>query len=358
MKFIHIADIHLGATPDIGFRQEGKKKSKELRGKEIWETFEYVLNECERDQTDLLLIAGDLFHAQPLVRELKEVDYLFSQLTHTKVVLIAGNHDYLRKDSNYLTFEWSENVYPLFESEPRYIDFPELDTAVYGLSYDRREIREPLYDNLRAAGVRKNEILLAHGGDETHIPINKNQLYRAGFSYVAMGHIHKPMVLEKNRIIYPGALEPMDSNDVGPHGFIKGELYNGETKVQWIPAAIRNYIHAKMEVTPSDTQGSVRKKIEQFISENGNENIYKFFLCGKRSENMEFYVDRLAELEGVVEVTDQTRPAYDFQKLYEENKETLLGKYIAKFAGCEEGSMEYMALCEGVEALKKEAKNL
>ena len=106
MRFIHIADVHLGARPDAGpLYSEG-------RARELWETFEHVLGVCEEEQTDLLLIAGDLFHRQPLVRELKEADYLFSELTHTKVVLIAGNHDYIGKNSNYRTFRWSENVYP------------------------------------------------------------------------------------------------------------------------------------------------------------------------------------------------------------------------------------------------------
>ncbi len=142
MRFIHIADVHLGARPDAG-----PLYSRE-RGREIWDTFERVVRVCEEEKTDLLLIAGDLFHRQPLVRELKEVDYLFSELTHTKVVLIAGNHDHIRKDSCYRTFRWSGNVYPLFGESPEYVDFPELDTAVYGLSYHRKEIREPLYDNL------------------------------------------------------------------------------------------------------------------------------------------------------------------------------------------------------------------
>ena len=84
MRFIHIADVHLGARPDAGpLYSEG-------RARELWETFEHVLGVCEEERTDLLLIAGDLFHRQPLVRELKEADYLFSELTHTKVVLIAG----------------------------------------------------------------------------------------------------------------------------------------------------------------------------------------------------------------------------------------------------------------------------
>ena len=77
MRFIHIADVHLGARPDAGpLYSEG-------RARELWETFEHVLGVCEEERTDLLLIAGDLFHRQPLVRELKEADYLFSELTHT-----------------------------------------------------------------------------------------------------------------------------------------------------------------------------------------------------------------------------------------------------------------------------------
>ena len=63
------------------------------RGTEIWDSFYKLLDETERSGADLLLIAGDLFHRQPLKRELKELNYRFSQLTHAKVVIVAGNHD-------------------------------------------------------------------------------------------------------------------------------------------------------------------------------------------------------------------------------------------------------------------------
>src|SRR5699024_12122873 len=69
MKFIHIADVHLGAQPDAG-----RAYSKE-RPRELWDALERVLDVCEEEQTDLLLIAGYLFHRQPLLRELKELDY-------------------------------------------------------------------------------------------------------------------------------------------------------------------------------------------------------------------------------------------------------------------------------------------
>ena len=345
MRLIHVADVHLGARPDAG------PLYSEERPRELWETFEHVIRTCEKEQTDLLLIAGDLFHRQPLIRELKEADYLFSELTHTKVVLIAGNHDYIGTNSNYRTFQWSENVYPLFGETMQYADFPELDTAVYGLSYHSREIRDPFYDEVKAAGVRGCEILLAHGGDDRHIPFDRRKLEQSGFDYIALGHIHKPAVLKKDRIIYAGALEPTDINDTGEHGYVKGEVNGHEVHTRWVPCASRAYIHLSAEVCRDDTTGSIAKKIGQWICENGTENIYRIELRGKRDPDVLLDTSRMAEEGNILEITDRTSPAYDFEKLYAEHKDSILGKYIGQFRECREDSVEYQALCEGVEAL-------
>lgn len=348
MKFIHIADVHLGAEPDAG------PLYSEERPHELWETLEHVAGVCEEEQTDLLLIAGDLFHRQPLLRELKEVNAIFSTLTHTKVVLIAGNHDYIRRDSYYRTFEWNSNVCPLFGKTPEYIDFPELHTAVYGLSYHSREIREPLYDQLRAGGVEPIEILLAHGGDEKHIPIDRRAILESGFSYVALGHIHKPQAVWKNRAIYSGALEPVDQNDTGPHGYVRGEITGkGEeaVKTQWIPCACREYIHVEVPVNSSDTVISIKKEVDKLISEYGNENIYKIVLSGRRDPDIVFDTDYLAGRGNILEVVDRTGQALDIEEIFRENRDNLLGRYISRFKGCTEGSEEYEALCEGVEAM-------
>ena len=88
----------------------------------------------------------------------------FGKLSRTKVVLIAGNHDYIRKDSRYLQIAWSENVYPLFETTLHRAVIEELDLAVYGFSYDRREIREARYDEAYAPRDMKYEILRGSRG--------------------------------------------------------------------------------------------------------------------------------------------------------------------------------------------------
>jgi len=74
MKFIHIADIHLGVKPD-----RNKPWGKE-REKHSWQAFQEVIDRVEEEKIQLLLIAGDLFHRQPLLRELREVDKQFSRI--------------------------------------------------------------------------------------------------------------------------------------------------------------------------------------------------------------------------------------------------------------------------------------
>ena len=54
-------------------------------------------------------------------------------------------------------------------------------------------------------------ILLAHGGDARHIPVDWNRLKTSGFDYIAFGHIHKPQIMKKpGKLAYAGALEPVE----------------------------------------------------------------------------------------------------------------------------------------------------
>lgn len=53
----------------------------------------------------------------------------------------------------------------------------------------------------------------------------------------------------------------------------------------------------------------------------------------------------------VLEFVDETKPAYDFEMLAEQNKDNLLGVYIESLKQSPEGSEEALALFEGVKAL-------
>ena len=185
MKFMHISDVHLGVKPDAG------KAWSEKRAQDIWDSFAEMIEIAAEESPDFLLISGDLFHKQPLKRELKEVCGLFARIPQTKVLLMAGNHDYIQQNSFYRTCEWPENVCFFPREEVMCFDFPEQNTTVYGLSYWHREIRQALYDEVFPKNTDRINILLAHGGDERHIPFSVEKILRHGFDYMAAGHIHK-----------------------------------------------------------------------------------------------------------------------------------------------------------------------
>lgn len=325
MRFIHTGDIHLGAHP------ENKREWAANRGDEIWGTFERLIKKIKMDSVDLLIIAGDLFHRQPLLREIKEVDYLLSTIPDTKVVICAGNHDAIKKGSFYEGFQWSENVIFIEDKNIKKVDIEELDTCIYGLSYHETEIEENLYDHIIVDDINKINILVAHGGDEKHIPINKRKLAMSGFDYVAMGHIHKPDIDEKNRMAYCGSLEPIDMNDIGERGYVYGEVSKYGLELEFVPFAKRIYKEIDFTVTPTVTNMEIRHRLSELIKENGEENMFKVTLDGYRDPDFEMNAQEIEKAGNIVSIADKTVPDFDFEELCEDNHDNILGMFIGRY---------------------------
>lgn len=346
MRFIHLADVHLGAVPD-----RGCPWSKE-REEEIWSTFRRVIAGIREDPVDLLFISGDLFHRQPLMRELKEVNYLFSTIPDTRVYLMAGNHDFISRDSFYNTFEWNSNVTFFKSRELTCVKDPRLDVYVYGLSYYDREIKEGLYDKAVPIQEEGIHILLAHGGDEKHIPLSAASLAAAGFDYVALGHIHKPQILIRDQAAFSGALEPIDRNDTGEHGYMEGRLVDGRIRTEFVPFACRSYQQLVMPLHEETTQISLEEAVKSQIFRRGGRNIYRIILQGMRSPDILLIPEKLKSLGNITEVVDESWPAYDLEDLYKRYSGTLIGDYIGYFlAKGRMDTVEKKALYYGLQAL-------
>lgn len=345
MRFMHIADVHLGAAPDHGFPWA------QDRGRELWESFRRCIADANEKKVDLLLIAGDLFHRQPQPQELKEVNYLFSTLEKTIVVLIAGNHDYLKPSSAYFNFPWNENVVCLFSPSCERVRLPELKTEVYGFSYHQQEIEEAMYDELMAEKGDYFKILLAHGGDATHIPMKKEHLASAGFDYIAMGHIHKPQAWIKGLAMYAGALEPIDCNDIGPHGYLIGDVQRKKIKISFVETCSRQYLHEEVEVTEEDTVFSVREKIAQRIRQKGTQHMYRITLTGQRHPRFRPDIREYMKCGRVVDIADRTVPAFHPEELRRQYGGQLIGHFIDSFGEGPQGIIEEKAMAYGLEAL-------
>ena len=298
MRFIHLADVHLGAVPDRGCPWSSRREE------EIWETFRRVIAGIRENPVDLLFIAGDLFHRQPLLRELKEVNNLFSTIPDTRVYLMAGNHDYIKADSFYRDFQWEKNVTFFKNEQLTCVKDEKLDVYVYGLSYEHQEIENPLYDSIHPAEGEGVHILLAHGGDAKHIPMNIKSIAASGFDYIALGHIHKPQILIRDNAAYAGALEPVDRNDLGDHGYIEGHLENGRLKTNFVPFACRSYEQILLMLREDSTQASLEDMLKADLANKGRMNIYRIVIQGTRAPELLLLPERLKSFGYVTEVLD------------------------------------------------------
>lgn len=346
MRFIHIADTHLGVTPD-----EGKPWS-DRRKQEIWDTFAEVVELAGREKVDFLLIAGDLFHRQPLLRELKEVNYLFGRIPKVNIVFMAGNHDYVHPNSYYRTFQWEKNVYFLGQQEITRLEFAQENVCIYGASYWQREMREPIYEKIADLDAAKLNILLAHGGDMKHIPFSPKQLVDVGFDYVACGHIHQPEMLVENKVVMAGALQPIDQNDVGQHGYWMGELNKRGGLVKFYPIRRCEYIHLPVAVHPNMTNRELQDKIAEILSYAEPFQIYKFILSGRKNPELEYDIAKILEMDHVVNVTEDFVLDYDFEQLKETYDNQILGRFIRSLERSDD-PVAKKALYYGVDALCK-----
>ena len=352
MKFMHIADVHLGVVPDKG------KPWSEQRAQEVRNTFQKVLNIAKEENVDLLLIAGDLFHFPPTTGMLQELDSQLQELDRTTTILIAGNHDYRAPGSPLDRYEFQSDTLCLQTGMAEQIVLDDLHTCVTGISYDRQEIPQGIYDGVtpqqgNAQHDNYFQILLAHGGDAKHSPMNHKALLQSGFDYIALGHIHKPEVLVADKMIYAGSLEPIDYTDTGARGYVIGEAVEQaggwQVRTRWKELSCRQYVDLVIEMQPEMTNYQLQRLVQEQIDARGAENIYRILLQGYRSSLFQADIRGLMNLYHIYEVIDQSHEAYDMDQLRIDHADNLLGRFIQSFDG-ETDALHQQALEYGVKA--------
>lgn len=348
MKFIHTGDIHWGMSPD-----SDKPWSRE-RSREIRDTFTAIIEKTRELGADCLLVAGDLFHRQPLQRDLKEVNYLFSTIPQVRVILIAGNHDRVRKNSAVLSFSWAPNVTFLEDEEFQSVYFEDINTEVTGFSYHTAEITEPRLNQIQAPKDGRIHILLGHGGDASHVPLDRASLAVSNFSYIALGHIHKPEILTERKMAYCGSPEPLDKTETGAHGIYFGEISPISCqviKLTFIPMAKTRYIPLIVNVTPATTNTELYLKISHEIEKRGTDQIYRFRIQGMRDPDISFDLEALKLRFRIADILDESEPQYDFSALFAEHPSDMIGFYIRALEKPEMSPVEKKALFYGIHAL-------
>ncbi len=216
LKILHSADWHLD-SPFAGFPEAQRillrNEQRKIPGK--------IADLCRREGCDLMLLAGDIFDADP-TRE--TIRLLKKALTDCGVpVLIApGNHDFCHPDSIWTQERWPDNVF-IFTGGLESVTIKGLDCRIYGAAFQSMDCA-PLLENFQVQGPERYKIAVLHGdptqANSPYNPITTAQVRASGLQYLALGHVHKAGAFQAGRSIcaWPGCPMGRGWDETGDKG--------------------------------------------------------------------------------------------------------------------------------------------
>ncbi len=215
MKFIHLADCHLGSwnIPELN----------QLN----FESFQYVIDTSIKEKVDFVLIAGDLFDsAYPSIDILKSAFNEFRKLREEDipVFIIAGSHDYSVSGKTFLEVleksGFCKDVSKYEEKNGKIILFPTIckGAAIYGFPGKKSSLEVNDLERIKlqdSPGMFK--ILMLHTAIKDAVPelaeikaIDPKKL--PNFDYLALGHLH--INYAKDNIVYSGPTFPNSLSEI------------------------------------------------------------------------------------------------------------------------------------------------
>lgn len=216
MRFIHTADIHLGKT----YRNSLGEAE---RFEDFFRCLSGIVTGAVREKVDFVLIAGDLFHTgQILPKTFAKTIQILQPLKEASIPCIAieGNHDWIHRRNNISWMEaLSEMGYIRLLRPARTEDggyrFESFDEKtgmgghieigglnIYGLGYIGTQAGSHV-ERICKAVTTENNLLLFHVGIWKYSPVEIGNMkieeahpLAEKIAYVALGHGHKPYVIE------------------------------------------------------------------------------------------------------------------------------------------------------------------
>lgn len=231
MKFLHLADLHIG-----------KRVNEFLMLEEQEYALKQILKICEEKSVDTVLMAGDIYDRSiPVIDAVKIFDWFLTELNkkNIDVFIISGNHDSPQRLDFGKNIMESNNVFieGIFSGEIRKISkedsFGKIN--IYMLPFIRpsdvkdekgarfEDYTEAVNYLVKKAEINKSErnIILSHqfvtkGTDEVErceseaISVggldNVDSFVYDDFDYVALGHLHSPQKVGRDTLRYAGSL--------------------------------------------------------------------------------------------------------------------------------------------------------
>ena len=347
MKFVHCADLHLGA-PFKGLRSSNAEVADAL-GRATYRAFDRILDLAISKGAGFVLFSGDIYDAKDrnLRAQLRFKDGL-RRLDERgiKAFVIHGNHDPL--DGTAAALDWPPNTHTFLAqaSPPCRISCNGEEAAIYGYSYPQQEVRqsvlsyykrEPGHDSAFQIGLLHGSV----GGDpnhDTYAPCSQADLAALRFDYWALGHVHSYQEIRKNdpAIVYPGTPQGLSPRETGAHGCCLVETAaNREVKIEFVPTDSIRWAAMDVSIDSMEGEGDlmdvVSSRLSDAVAKEGCSVIARVRLVGRgplhvllqRQGSMDTLTEDLRRNGAgelffwLDELFDDTRPDVDREQLLE-----------------------------------------
>ena len=306
IKFLHAADLHLGA-PFSSLTPEQAQS----RRREQLDIVRAMFDAAQEQGCTLALLAGDIFDAVHAGLDTIEGFQRACAAFSGEIFLAPGNHDFCRPGSCYLAGGWPENVHIFTKREIEKIEIP--GCAVYGAGFEAASEGALLEGfHVENAGVT---LMVLHGDamqkDSPYNPISKVQIEASGLSYLALGHIHQASGLlhaGKTAYAWPGCAMGRGFDELGEKGAYLGTVLDtGEVSLQFLPLGGRKY-----EILRVEAGGDALAAIRQALPAQTQSDIYRILLTGEADPiDTRALEAALRERFFALSIRDETRPKRD-----------------------------------------------
>lgn len=329
MKWIHTGDIHVGSA----FSNLPREKA-DLRKRELIDGFRRLATFAKENGVQAVLIAGDLFDENQVSFAVKrEIFAIMQQAQPVAFFYVLGNHD----EGVAILEDLPNNVHVF--SDARGWKQYELSDGVVVTGMDGKYIDEDAYGRLSLNKSAYNVVLL-HGetvaktGERGQIVLSK--LQNKHVDYLALGHIHKPMLTAETLDgrgcwRYCGCLEGRGFDECGARGFFLLEVENGKLLGEKFYSFAKRTLHeTRVDISACreyyDVEQTCLKQMQAF----GKESMVKVVLFGRHvpelRKDVSFLERRLQEEYFFVRIEDETQMVVE--KVQDANAPTLRNAFI------------------------------
>lgn len=310
IKILHTADLHLGMrfasgryTPQL---QESLSKAR-------FETLNTLIKVANKQHSDLLVIAGDLFDSPRVSRgDSLKAATLLKDFEGRLILILPGNHDYIQKSDDPLWPNFlnnvSQNVILLIDPKPYDLRSYDLDLTVFPAPCISRHSKTNVVGWVSESIKDKQTTLsmgIAHGSigglspdfKQDYYPMSEAELQKSGVDLWLMGHTHIRYPDEEKgtqaRIFFPSTPEP-DGFDCSHPGYVWSIEIDENKRVHYQSIETGSYRFFDLE-RQINSEDDIEKIKVEFRSMNAEKDLVKLKLKG-RIQN-ELYDERESLLE-------------------------------------------------------------